>query len=352
MSLLEVSNLSIEYAGVAGDINHAVNELSYHLDPGEVVGIVGESGSGKSTATLAVLGLTRHGGRITGGSVKLEGRELLGLSQADWRRVRGADIGLVTQNPRGALNPVSRVGEQVCGVYRAHRDVSAAEARERALELLRMVGINDPERRLAAFPHELSGGMAQRVVIAMALACTPKLLIADEPTSGLDVTVQAQLLDDLRDAATEAGSSLLLVTQDLGVVANYCDRVYLVHAGEAVEISTAERFFAEPANPATLALMAAHRADANDALKLRGFPVDGRRLPAGCWLNPRCPFADDAAGCRSEHPALRETAPGHWVRCHRSAEVAKAARAYLAAIDHALDAPAPSPRAAAPGAER
>jgi len=328
MRLLDVANVSVEYSGLA-HVNRAVNGVSYHLDPGEVVGIVGESGSGKSTATLAVLGLTRHGGRITGGSVKLGGRELLGLSDSEWRRVRGGEIGLVTQNPRGALNPVQRVGEQVCAVYRAHREVSAAQARQRALELLRMVGINDPERRLNAFPHELSGGMAQRVVIAMALACTPKLLIADEPTSGLDVTVQAQLLDDLRDAATEAGSSLLLVTQDLGVVANYCDRVYLVHAGEVVETSTAERFFAEPANPATLALMAAHHVASVDGLKLRGFPVDGRRLPAGCWLSPRCPFADEDSGCMTDHPELRETVPGHWVRCHRSGEVAAAARGYL-----------------------
>ena len=327
-ALLDVRDLSVEYAGV-GPLNRAVTDVSFEVPAGEVVGIVGESGSGKSTVTLAVLGLTRRGGRITGGSVRFDGEELLGLSEGRWRRIRGERIGLVTQNPRGALSPVQQVGEQIQAAYLAHRDVSRAQARSRALELLDLVGINDPERRLRAFPHELSGGMAQRVLIAMSLTCEPDLLIADEPTSALDVTVQAQLLDDLRRAAAEAGSSLLLVTQDLGIVANYCDRVYLMHAGEVLEQSSTERFFADQANPATAALLAAQRTVISPELKLRGFPVDGRRLPDGCRLHPRCPFASEQAGCMTVHPELREVAPGHLTRCHRAEHVSATARRLL-----------------------
>ncbi len=326
--LLEVSGLTVEYRGI-GEPSHAVNDLSFHVDRGEVLGLVGESGSGKSSAILAILGLTRNRGSITGGSVKLDGRELLGLSATEWQQIRGDQIGLVTQNPRGALNPVVRVGPQIANIYRAHREATKEQARDRALELLQIVGINDPERRLQAFPHELSGGMAQRVLIAMALACTPKLLLADEPTSGLDVTVQAQLLDDLRHAASEVGSSLLLVTQDLGIVANYCDRVHLLHAGELVEAASTERFFARPANPASVALLSAQRGSADQHFRLRGFPIDARALPSGCRLHTRCPFALRADGCMTEHPPLSVVEDGHQSRCHRWPTVAAAAEEYL-----------------------
>jgi oligopeptide/dipeptide ABC transporter ATP-binding protein len=326
VALLEVTGLSVEYTSV-GQVNRAVNDFSFTCDAGEVVGLVGESGSGKSTAILATLGLTRAGAHITSGSVRLDGRELLGLSDEQWRQIRGVQIGLITQNPRGALNPVMRVGPQIATVYMAHHPaVKKDGARERALELLRMVGINDPERRLEAFPHELSGGMAQRVLIAMALSCSPKLLLADEPTSGLDVTVQAQVLDDLRAAATDVGSSLVLVTQDLGIVANYCDRVYQLHAGECVEQAPTTTFFDRPAHPASAALLMAQRSVATEAFRLHGFPIDGRRLPSGCWLHPRCPFVDDAAGCRTVRPELREVEPDHAVRCHRWQHVQRALR--------------------------
>jgi oligopeptide/dipeptide ABC transporter ATP-binding protein len=321
--LLDVKDLGVEYVTV-GVRNSAVNGVSFSVGAGEVVGIVGESGCGKSTVILATLALTRPGGRIVGGSVRFEERELLTLSDKELQEVRGSAVGLVTQDPRGSLNPVMRVGDQIGAVYRAHRGATKDEARKRALELLRMVGINDPERRLQAYPHELSGGMAQRVLIGMALSCTPKLLLADEPTSGLDVTVQAQLLDDLRAAAGEVGSSLLLVTQDLGIVANYCDRVYLMHAGEIVEEARTEIFFEEPAHPASAALLMAQRGWVEEAFGLRGFPVDGRKLPSGCYLSPRCPFAEQASGCLSEHPELYEVAPGHRSRCFRHAAVAAA----------------------------
>ncbi len=321
MALLEVDNLSIEYVSV-GSRNVAVRDFSFSCGAGEVVGIVGESGSGKSTAILGVLGLTRPGAEITSGSVRLEDRELLELSDAQWGRIRGLHIGLITQNPRGSLNPVLRVGKQIAGVYRAHHpDVSKDEARDRAKELLELVGINDPERRLQAFPHELSGGMAQRVLIAMSLSCSPKLLLADEPTSGLDVTVQAQVLDDLRDAAQELGSSMVLVTQDLGIVANYCDRIYQLHAGESVEQAPTREFFRRPAHPASAALLMAQRGEEADRFKLRGFPVDGRRLPPGCAMHPRCPFVDEAAGCKTNHPDLVQVGPDHASRCFRHEEV-------------------------------
>lgn len=321
MPLLEVDNLSVEYVSV--DVrNLAVNDFSFSCDAGEVVGIVGESGSGKSTAILAVLGLTRAGATITAGKVKLDGRDLLGLGEEAWRSVRGAQIGLITQNPRGALNPVLRVGAQIASVYRAHNPgVSDEQARERARELLELVGINDPERRLEAFPHELSGGMAQRVLIAMSLSCTPKLLLADEPTSGLDVTVQAQVLDDLRDAVQDVGSAMVLVTQDLGIVANYCDRIYQMHAGESVEQAPTIEFFQRPAHPASAALLMAQRGEEADQFKLHGFPVDGRRLPSGCWLHPRCPFVEEAAGCTTNHPELIQVGPGHVSRCFRHERV-------------------------------
>ncbi|MEZ5100007.1 MAG: ABC transporter ATP-binding protein [Thermoleophilia bacterium] len=330
MALLDVKGLTVEYVSV-GQVNHAVNDISFHVEAGEVIGIVGESGSGKSTAMLGVLGLTRAGARIAGGSVVFDGSDMLKLSDDDARKIRGAKIGLVTQNPRGALNPVMRVGAQIEKVYRSHNEVTEEQAKARALELLQIVGINDPERRLQAFPHELSGGMAQRVLIAMALACSPKLLLADEPTSGLDVTVQAQVLDDLRAAVTSVGSSLVLVTQDLGIVANYCDRVYLMHAGEIVEEAPTEAFFSRPAHPASAALLLAQRrGEGADEFKLRGFPIDGRRLPPGCWLHPRCPFVDEAAGCRTQHPDLYEAGAGHVSRCHRFGHVQSKLAALLA----------------------
>lgn len=338
-TILEVSGLSVEYESV-GQVNRSVNDISFRAEAGEIVGIVGESGSGKSTATLALLGLTRSGGRITDGSVRFRDRELLSLSEREWREVRGGEIALVPQNPRGALNPVLKVGAQLVAAYRAHREASSAEARQRALELLRAVGINDPERRFDAWPHELSGGMAQRIVIAMALACEPTLLVADEPTSGLDVTVQAQVLNDLHRAARSVGSALLIITQDLGIVANYCDRVYVMHAGEVVESAAVNDLFAAPTHPSTVALLLAQRKARDRALQLHGLPVDGRRLPSGCYLSPRCPLAEESAGCFATHPELETIGAGHDVRCHRRADVREALRRASAEsnpADHLLE---------------
>lgn len=340
--LLDVKGMSIEYRAV-GSVNKAVNDVNLTIRRGEIIGLVGESGSGKSSAVLGILGLTRRSGVIAGGTVTFDGRQLYsatpqgvaGLSDEEWRSVRGSAVGLVTQNPRGALNPVMRVGEQLMTMYQAHREATEEQARTRAIELLEIVGINDPVRRLNAFPHELSGGMAQRVLIAMSLACAPKLLMADEPTSGLDVTVQAQVLDDLRHAVDEVGSSLLVVTQNLSIVANYCDRVYMMHAGEIVEESPTLRFFEQPSYPASAALLAAQKGIADPALQLKGFPVDGRRLPQGCLLHSRCPFSNEADGCLTVHPGFVEVAPGHLSRCHRTAAVAERVRTNLLAVDGA-----------------
>ena len=339
-NLLEVSGLDIEYRQV-GSVNKAVNDVTFQVKRGEIVGIVGESGCGKSSAVLGILGLTRRSGTITGGSVTFEGQKLFegspdgarGLSDEEWRKVRGSAIGLVTQNPRGALNPVMRLGEQLSTMYRSHREATEEQARDRAIQLLEIVGINDPVRRLRAFPHELSGGMAQRVLIAMSLACSPRLLIADEPTSGLDVTVQAQVLDDLRHAVDEVGSSLVIVSQNLAIVANYCDRVYVMHAGEIVEEATTMRFFEQPSYPASAALLAAQRGIADPKLQLTGFPVDGRRLPSGCYLSPRCPFSSEADGCTTVHPGFTEVVPGHFSRCHRTAAVTEMVRTHLIGVE-------------------
>jgi oligopeptide/dipeptide ABC transporter ATP-binding protein len=344
--LLSVEGLAVDFRGV-GHTAHAVNGVTFGVDAGEVVAIVGESGSGKTTTALAALGLTKPGAQIVAGSVEFEGRQLLGQSEKSLRGIRGGQIGLITQSPRGSLNPVMHVGDQVKTVIRAHSSLSDSQARERVLELLRVVGINDPERRYEAFPHELSGGMAQRVLIAMALSGRPKLLIADEPTSGLDVTIQAQVLDDLRRAVETVGSSLLLITQDLGIVANYCDRLYLMHAGEIVERAPTVPFFDEPLHPSGAALVATQRRTAQEIFGLRGLPVDTRALPEGCWLQRRCPFVDPEAGCTSRHPPLYDAGDGHETRCHRYEVVRVAVRTHLAGEGHLLpEASLPSePRA-------
>jgi len=321
VALLAIENLFVEYPEL-GRVNCAVRDASLEIEPGEIIGLVGESGSGKSTLALAILGITRGVGRISSGSVVFDGQELLGLSDDEWRRVRGSKIGIVTQNPRGALNPIERIGPQIQNYYRHHRGVTEKEARAKALEQLELVGINDPERRLEAFPHELSGGMAQRVLIALALSCSPQLLIADEPTSGLDVTIQAQVLDDIRRSVEAVGSGLLVITQDLGIVASYCDRVYLMHAGEIAEVAPVHSFFKHSAFPGTIALLAAQgqRFD-HERVRLSGLPVDTRALPDGCSLHRRCPFASDEAGCYTVVPALEAVADDHLVRCHRAGEI-------------------------------
>ncbi len=239
--LLDVRGLGVAYGDKA-----AVRNASLQIRPGEIVGLTGDSGSGKSTLGLALLGLVRPPGRILGGQVTLSGTDLLSLPEERRRELRGKEIGLIVQNPRGSLSPLHMVGDQIGSVLRAHLPITKTQADEKAVDLLRGLGLNDPERRAHAYPHEISGGMAQRVLIAMALGAGPRLLVADEPTSGLDVTIQAQFLDELWKTARRAGSAVLLITQDLGITANYCDRVIVMQDGAIVADDTTRRFFADP----------------------------------------------------------------------------------------------------------
>ena len=325
MSLLEARDLTVEYAG-RGQTLRAVSGASIAVERGEVVGILGDSGSGKSTLLLALLGMTRTGGVISGGSVRYDGVEIIGASRSVLAGIRGEQIGIITQQPKASLDPLARVGDQVAAaLIRKGRAKGKVAARALAVELFRSVGIADSERRLRAWPHELSGGMAQRVLIALALSTEPRILLADEPTSGLDVTLQAQILDDLRVAAMTVGSSLVIVTHDVGVVAQYCDRVYVMNAAEIVERAPTTDFFSAPGHPASLALLTAENADVG-RLRLAGLPVDRRHLPAGCYLQSRCPFVEAADGCLDVHPPLVETHERHFVRCHRSAVVAETRR--------------------------
>ena len=244
-TLLSVRNLKVGYE-IPGGIVTPVEGVSFYLRPREVVGLVGDAGSGKSTTALALMGLARPPGKILGGQVIFDGQDLLGLADADIRKIRGKDIGLIVQNPRAALNPLLRIGPQIGHAYRAHNTATPAEVRQQAIEMLRLVGINDPERRVEAYAHELSGGMAQRALIAIALSSKPRLLIADEPTSGLDVTIQAQFLDEMWNTVQQTGSAMLLVTQELGVIANFCDRVLVLYEGRIVEDAPVTQFFSDP----------------------------------------------------------------------------------------------------------
>jgi ABC-type dipeptide/oligopeptide/nickel transport system ATPase component len=265
--LLTASDVTVAYHLPAKTIN-AVTGAHLTIQHGEFVGLVGGTAAGKSTLALALLGLVRSPGRILRGSVVFQGADLLKLSDRDLRRVRGAQIGLVTQNPRSSLNPMLQIGRQIVDAYRAHAQVGKAEATERGIEMLRLVGINDPDRRFYAYPHELSGGMAQRAVIAIALTCRPQLLIADEPTSGLDVTVRAQILDDFNKSVELTGSAVLLITQDLAVIANYCRRVVVMHEGKIVEDAPVRQFFRQPAHSASKTLLAT-QIKATEQIRLR-----------------------------------------------------------------------------------
>jgi len=303
-SLLDVRNLSVSFGR-----NPAVDGVSFTLAERETLGLVGESGCGKSTTALALMRLTHHA-RIEG-EARFGERDLMRLDDGAMRRVRGSEIAMIFQDPGTALHPLIRVGEQVADVMRAQLGISAAEARARALELFRKVGIAAPEQRLRAYPHELSGGMCQRVMIAAAIACSPRLLLADEPTTALDVTVQAQILELIREVSSEAGMSVILITHDLGVVAETCQRVVVMYAGRKVEEASVLELFDRPAHPYTRGLMASvarGRAGAR-ARRLQEIPglVPSLREPiAGCAFAPRCKHALDR--CRSERPHLQEIA--------------------------------------------
>ena len=302
-----------------GDVP-AVDGVSLDVIRGKTLGIVGESGCGKSVLSLSIMRLVAHPGRISSGRVLLEGRDLAGLSNAEMRGVRGKEIGMIFQEPMTSLNPVHTVGFQITEGIRAHESqASKAELRERGIAALARVRIPSPERRFDEYPHQLSGGMRQRVMIAMALACSPKLLIADEPTTALDVTVQAQILDLLRDLQAETGMAIILITHDLGVIAEMADDVAVMYAGRVVERTTARDLFEDPQHPYTLGLLGSIPRldeDRERLLAITGAVPPPFALPPGCRFAPRCPFAIEA--CRAEIPGLRAISPGHEAACIRA----------------------------------
>jgi peptide/nickel transport system ATP-binding protein len=317
--LLEVKGLRTSFYTSDGVVR-AVDGIDFHVDRGEIMGLVGESGCGKSVTSLSIMRLVARPGRIEGGEILFDGRDLLKISSEEMRKVRGEQIAMIFQQPTSALNPVWDVGRQIAEVLELHRNMKRRAARGRALELLRMVGIPDPERRLRAHPHEMSGGMAQRVMIAMALACEPDLLIADEPTTALDVTIQAQILDLIRNLRDETGTAIILITHDLGVVAETCDRVAVMYAGEIVEQTDVVSLFRDPLHPYTRGLIGSIPVVGVVRDELSVIPGNVPNLidlPGGCRFAPRCAarVAENVVLATDNHPALLPVRPEHEVRC-------------------------------------
>jgi peptide/nickel transport system ATP-binding protein/oligopeptide transport system ATP-binding protein len=317
--LLRIEGLRTAFRTGVGEIA-AVDGVDLEVPRGRTLGIVGESGCGKSMLSLSIMRLVPPPGRIANGRVALDGRNLLDLPPSAMREVRGSEVAMIFQEPMTSLNPVHPIGRQITEAMRAHdRRATDAELRDRAIEALKRVRIPEPARRFAEYPHQLSGGMRQRVMIAMALACRPKLLIADEPTTALDVTVQAQILDLLRELQAETGMSVILITHDLGVVAEMADEIAVMYAGKVVERATAEDLFASPQHPYTLGLLGSVPRldeDRDRLLAIEGAVPPPFALPQGCRFHPRCPFAIDA--CTRAQPPLEEVAPGHRAACIRA----------------------------------
>ena len=318
-NILEVKGLKTQFFTEAG-IVRAVDGVDIVVKRGEVLGIVGESGCGKSVTSLSIIGLISQPGRVVAGEVLFDEEDLLKLSEKRMMNIRGNRISMIFQQPQSSLNPVFRIGDQITEVLRNHQDISKEEAKKRAIELLNMVGIPEPETRFKSYPHEMSGGMAQRVMIAMALACVPELLIADEPTTALDVTIQAQILDLMRNLKSQMETAIILITHDLGVVAEMCDRVNVMYAGRIVEEAPIEELFAAPKHPYTEALIGSTpvlgQAD-KELDTIPGSVPNLINLPSGCKFAPRCQarIEHDLSQCTEDEPDLIEMAPNHWVRC-------------------------------------
>jgi peptide/nickel transport system ATP-binding protein len=313
--LLSVKELSTDFPTKKG-VAHAVDKVSFDVDEGEIVAIVGESGSGKSVTSLSIMGLLSEPGYVAGGSIEFDDRDLTELSDKEMQALRGNDMAMIFQEPMTSLNPVYRVGNQIIEAIRTHMDMNEAEAKERAIDMLRRVGIPSPEKRINDYPHQMSGGMRQRIMIAMALSCNPKLLIADEPTTALDVTIQAQILDLLLKLRERDGMAVLLITHDLGVVSETADRVVVMYCGQVVETSDVRSLFAHPKHPYTLGLFKSiPRLDDDDAKRLyiiKGMVPNLLDMPPGCHFSDRCDMCMDI--CRKQMPDLVEV-DGHQVRC-------------------------------------
>jgi peptide/nickel transport system ATP-binding protein len=317
MALLEVRELHTSFALEAGEAR-AVDGVSFTLDPGRVLGLVGESGCGKSVTALSLIRLVPPPGRVTGGQVLLDGRDLLALAEREMRAVRGPGLAMIFQEPMTSLNPVFTAGSQIAEAVRLHQRVGGREAWERAVELLAEVGIPEPGRRARAYPHQLSGGMRQRVMIAMAISCAPRVLIADEPTTALDVTIQAEILDLLRALRERRGMALLLITHDLGVVAEQADEVAIMYAGRIVEHAPVLDIFDRPLHPYTQALFRSMPGVGGPRSRLETIPgqvPDLSRLPSGCAFRDRCPKA--ITECAATRPPLLEKAAAHRAACIR-----------------------------------
>jgi oligopeptide transport system ATP-binding protein len=321
-NLLSVSDLKTYFRTEAG-VTRAVDGISFDLKKGETLAIVGESGSGKTVAGLSLMRLIQRPGEIAGGEMRFDGVDIRGLSDVEMRALRGRRMAMIFQDPMTSLNPFLKISNQLTEVTQLHLGHSRRQARDHAVEMLRTVGIPDAERRIDDHPHEFSGGMRQRVTIAIALSCSPELLIADEPTTALDVTVQAQILELIKDLTARLGTSVILITHDLGVVAGMADRVVVMYAGKVFEQATTAELFSRPANPYTKGLLKSvpdpASASGNPLFQIPGMPPDPSNLPPGCPFADRCYRAEEI--CRSEVPPFIEVADGHGSLCHFANEV-------------------------------
>ena len=314
--LVEIRNERLSFFTPAGEVK-ALNDVSMYLDDGEVLGIVGESGSGKSVTSYSIMGITADPGKIIGGTIEFNGHKIETLSEKEMRKIRGKEVSMIFQDPMTSLNPVYTIGNQIEEAILLHADKTKAEAKERAVELLRLVGINEPEKRIKQYPHELSGGMRQRVMIAIALACEPKLLIADEPTTALDVTIQAQILELIMDLKEKLGMAVILITHDLGIVSSMCDRIAVMYAGKVIECGLTDDIFYTPKHEYTRGLLrSVPRLDERESQRLvaiEGTPVDMLNPPKGCPFAPRCPKCMKI--CLREMPPYTYFSDIHYSAC-------------------------------------
>lgn len=314
--LLEIKDERLSFFTPAGEVK-ALNGVSFSMEEGEVLGIVGESGSGKSVTAYSVMGLTAYPGKLTGGTINFNGHQIDKMSEKEMRKIRGNEVSIIFQDPMTSLNPVYTIGNQITEVICLHTGKSKKEAHDRAKELLELVGINEPAKRLKQYPHELSGGMRQRVMIAIALACEPKLLIADEPTTALDVTIQAQILELMQELRKKLGMSIIMITHDLGVVASMCERIAVMYAGHIVEYGTADEIFYEPKHEYTKGLIKSipklNVQETERLIPIEGQPVDLLNPPAGCPFAPRC--ANCMKICLREMPPKTELSDTHYSQC-------------------------------------
>ena len=320
-TLLEIKDLCVEFKTMAGTV-HAVDHLSYTLHRGEKLGIVGESGSGKSVSSLAMMQLIPNPpGKVTGGQILYNGKDLVKLSEREMEKIRGNEISMIFQEPMTSLNPIIRCGKQIAESLQLHRGMKKKEAMEEAIKMMQAVGIANPQARAYEYPHQMSGGMRQRVMIAMALACQPQILIADEPTTALDVTIQAQVLETMKDLRKKFGSAMIMITHDLGIIAEVCDEVSVVYAGQIVEHGTLEDIFNHTMHPYTEGLFGSLPNIEDRKARLQPIPglmPDPTNLPKGCPFSPRCKYCTEA--CKKDRPEKKWASDTHYVRCVRYEE--------------------------------